>query len=521
MANSFAYFMILFWPVVSLILFLTTPRPWAIIWTIIAGYVLLPASVAIDLPLIPLLAKSSTPTYAAFPLAVIGLGASFTRRSDPTGETVPLPGWLPKSFIGTTLVLAATLGSMPTALTNMDTFWVGDRLLPALRLHEAFSFFFKHALLVLPLLLGRRYLASTESHRRLLLALTITGLALSLPALLEVRLSPQIHTWIYGFFPHDFIQVRRFGGWRPQVLFEHGLRFAIFMAMCLLAAAALLRVKMRYKWLRALAVSWLSAVLVLCKSLAAIIFAAVLLPIAILFGRRLQMLTAVIIALTTLLYPALRSTGVLTEPVIRSVIDPVDVGNRYASLKSRLVNEDMLLAHAADRPVFGWGTFGRHRVYDPVTGQDVTVTDGIWIIVFTQHGWVGYIAIFGLLSSPIILLYFKRKYTPPIETTGLCLVLSINLLDMLPNSSLMPMSMLIAGALYGAHERERSARRSMRPTSDGARLRTASRSGYSETGGLRPGPRTGLSLREAETERLGPGRPHVPSALKRARRRNM
>ena len=46
--------------------------------------------------------------------------------------------------------------------------------------------------------------------------------------LVEVRLSPQINTWIYGFFQHDFIQMMRYGGFRPIVFLPHGLWVAFF-----------------------------------------------------------------------------------------------------------------------------------------------------------------------------------------------------------------------------------------------------------------------------------------------------
>ena len=49
---------------------------------------------------------------------------------------------------------------------------------------------------------------------------------------------------------------------------------------------------------------------------------------------------------------------------------------RGRSLEFRFLNEDLLLAKSRERLLFGWGNQGRSRVYDPVTGEDRSTTDG-------------------------------------------------------------------------------------------------------------------------------------------------
>ena len=61
-----------------------------------------------------------------------------------------------------------------------------------------------------------------------------------MPALFEVRFSPQLNIWIYGFFQHDFQQMIRGGSFRPIVFLPHGLWVALFFLSTLVAAAALL-----------------------------------------------------------------------------------------------------------------------------------------------------------------------------------------------------------------------------------------------------------------------------------------
>ena len=68
------------------------------------------------------------------------------------------------------------------------------------------------------------------------MALVLGGLIYVPFALLEVRISPQLHIWLYGFFPHDFKQMMRDGSFRPTVFMEHALTLAQFMAAATLAA---------------------------------------------------------------------------------------------------------------------------------------------------------------------------------------------------------------------------------------------------------------------------------------------
>ena len=75
--------------------------------------------------------------------------------------------------------------------------------------------------------------------------------------------------------------------------------------------------------------------------------------------------------------------------------------DRSGSLEFRFDNEEKLLQHASNRFWFGWGRYGRNRVFDEDTGQDTTVTDGRWIITLGCFGFLGFLAEFGLLVLPI------------------------------------------------------------------------------------------------------------------------
>jgi hypothetical protein len=472
MPNAFAYAMLLIWPLVALWLFKRLPRSEALIWTLVAGYLLLPSGTYINLPALPPLNKSNSPAFAALVMCIAGVGVAIARqrrkgaRAAATPDASPVtvrPGWLPVSAIGKALVLAVVLGPFVTAFLNGDRIgFAYGGFVNGLKPYDAFAGVMNHAVLLLPMLLARRYLATEQDHRLLLRILMLAGLAYSVPMLIEVRLSPQLHTWIYGFFQHSFAQTYRFGGFRPVVFLEHGLRVALFTAMVFLAAAAVWRTASRGKRSRALlAALWLAVMLVLCRSVGALGLAALLAPVILFLGRRTQMLAAAAIAMFVLLYPAIRGAGVATAPGIMSVVRQV-IPSKAGSLELRLVNEDMLLDRGAVRPAFGWGGWGRSRVYDDYTGRDLSVTDGAWVIVIGEYGWVGYVGTFGLLALPILGL-FRLRGDPDLtlETSALSLILSLNLIDLLPNSGLTLLTWLLAGALLGRAEQiadERSSR---------------------------------------------------------------
>src|SRR5439155_21163091 len=59
----------------------------------------------------------------------------------------------------------------------------------------------------------------------------------------EVRMSPQLHVWVYGVRHHAFVQQMRDGGYRPMVFMQHGLMVAMWMAMTSLIGCWLWKAK--------------------------------------------------------------------------------------------------------------------------------------------------------------------------------------------------------------------------------------------------------------------------------------
>lgn len=458
MPNTFAYIVLFGWPVAVYVLFRLLPQAPALGWSVLAGYLLLPTQAGLDLPAVPTIDKNGVPVLSAALMLLLGVGAAQVGRRQragaQTGPTQAESRGRPGQKLVTALLVLLLVSPVLTVFTNTDPVAIGPVFIPGLRLYDAAAIIGGLAISILPFLLARRYFASPESHVTLLKILVLGLLGYSLPILFEVRMSPQLNVWFYGFFPHDFLQHIRAGGFRPVVFLHHGLWLAILVAMAVLAAVALWRQRLAEgaragQWL--LAGIYLLVVLFLCKSLGAFAIVLVLLPALLLLGVRGQLLVAAVVAGIVLLYPMLRASQLVPVDRVIELANAVSA-ERAASFEFRVRNEEALLERAAQRPLAGWGMWGRPLVYDPETGQNISVTDGAWIIAIGAFGWLGYIASFGLLTLPMVMLALRRRQLGlgP-ATSGLALVMAANLLDLLPNATLTPITWLIGGALVGRY----------------------------------------------------------------------
>jgi hypothetical protein len=440
------------WPVIVGILFSRLSVTYAIGFSIVGGYLLLPDATRINLPLLPAFHKETIPAFAAFAFALAYL--SRIRRNPAGTDTgaVVLAGWLPQSPAGRAAVALIILGAFGTVLTNLDPLPIGGRQLPALRLYDSFSAIMTAFATILPLLLARKFMASEKAHLDLLFVLCVAGFGYSILALYEIRMSPQLSRIVYGVQEFAWIQQRRGDGFRPVVFLTHGLWLAIFFACAALAALAAFRATIPpQKWRYLAAGCWIAITLALSNSLTGLVAFLVFLPAVLFLNARLQILFAAAVAGAVLFYPALRGSHLLPLDTIVETIRSVDP-TRASSLQFRLNNEEILLAKANERPLFGWGGWGRARVYGE-EGEKGSVTDGHWIITMGETGWIGYIARYGLLAVPILVLALRpRRYPVGLASSGLAIVLAANLLDLIPNAGLTPVTWLVAGALLGRLE---------------------------------------------------------------------
>ena len=291
--NWFAYAALLLWPIVTLYFYSSRPVGQATIWAILGAYLLLPVRTEIKFDMVPVLDKNSIPNLAALLGCVL-----FAPR-------------LPKIFRGfgltEVLLLILLLSPFVTAMFNTDPIRIGEILLPGSTPYDALSSAVSEFLFILPFFFGREFLRRPEDNVLVLRFLVIAGLAYSLPMLFEIRMSPQLHTWIYGYFPSNFSQQWRDSSFRPVVFLGHGLLVAFFAMTTTVAATALWRTRTRIGQLAPGGVTaYLGFVLVLCKTFSALAYAALLVPLVRWASPRLQVRVASMLVLVALSYPMLR-----------------------------------------------------------------------------------------------------------------------------------------------------------------------------------------------------------------------
>jgi hypothetical protein len=448
------------WPVVTLFLYRSLPAGRATLWNFLAAQMLLPTGF-IKFDMIPPFDKASIPTFCA----LIGCWL-YSRKTVRFGTGLG---------VAELLLLMYCVAPIASAMSNTDSIVANDRFLPGVGLYDGLSSVEQAIVAILPFVFGRWLYRTVDDYADILRILIVSGLVYSLPMLFEIRFSPQLHFWIYGFYSSDFIQTARGDGFRPLVFMGHGLLASFFMMTTSVAAAAFWRSGTRLLGFSAgLLTGFLGLVLVLCKSLGATIYGVTAIPLIRWASPKFISRTALLLTVLALCYPLLRAEGWFPTELVVSAARTIS-DERSRSIEFRFANEDLLLAHASGRPLFGWGRFGRSRVYDSESGSDISVTDGRWIIMLGQYGFLGFLAEFGLLALGVFKVSAVLKYVPSFRErlflSTIALIVALNILDLLPNATLTPFSFLLAGALTGCTEATRAnakrrSRTSMRLSTD-------------------------------------------------------
>lgn len=484
MSNTLSYVVLFMFPLVAVILFNRLGAIRGLIWTILAGYLFLPVRPVIDLPVpgLPYIDKAFVPALSA--LILIGVaqrrelrlaailqrraegvrGKTASRNLQPEEDTVEAPSKGRGRWVVNLLLVLAILGPVLTTLTNGEPLLRGDRIQRGFQLYDSGRAVVTVLAMLMPFLLARKHLATSEAHRALLWALVVGGLIYMCLSLYEVRMAPTLNRKLYDFFPHDWRQHIRRGGYRPILFLEHGLRVAIFLAMGIIAVAVAARVPEFAK--RRIALLCVLPPLIVAfwmtKSLGSFMIVCVMVPIALFCALRTQILIAAILAGIIMFYPVLRGAGAIPLDPVVSFARAIEE-KRADSLEFRLENEDMLLDRAAQKPLTGWGGYGRWLILNEKGGKE-SVPDGRWVITIGQFGWLGYLTEFGLLTVAILMIAFRRRSLEiGVATAGLVLILTANLIDLIPNSGLTPVTWLLAGSLAGWYEKQRAAVQAPQP----------------------------------------------------------
>lgn len=350
-------------------------------------------------------------------------------------------------------------GAWQTIQTNSDPLSFGVLRLPALGQRDlAWTIYGFVVDLYLPFVIGQRVFRTERDLRDLLGVLSTCVLIYAPLCLVEMRLSPQLSLWVYGYHPHQFLQAMRGSGYRPVVFMNHGLSVAMFLFSGLCAAITLHQARDGGRPSPRMRAMSVGALLLLGRSLASIIYSGVALLAALWPSTRARARIAALIGILVVAYPALRASDLVPTDDIGDLFAGLS-RERTSSLMTRFNQENDLLARAMQRPLFGWGGWGRSRIYywwgepgDDWAGyKDTSITDGTWIIWLGATGLVGFAASFAVLVVPL-LRYARRcpalERTQQVLGSGLAVMLGIFTADLLPNSMSDLLPVVYAGALF-------------------------------------------------------------------------
>jgi hypothetical protein len=440
--NFFSYLAFYAWFPLSLIAFFVTKKPLRTALAVyLGGLLFLPERIDFDLPLVPPIGKGEIAALSCFVGSVLKLRKRIFKL--PPGRGVEL-------FIPV-IVLAALV----TASQNSEPLvigWKGDVVLPGHDMVEGVGLGIREVLQIgLPFYLGRLLFRDEEDLKLLITGFTVAAVIYIPFLLFEIRFSPQLHALLYGFHQHFFGQTVRWGGFRPMVFLEHGLAVAMFVLAGTIAAfsaaKAGLKVFKRKGWLIAHS---LFVMLVLCKSTGAIIMGLLCLPL-VKFGRlskQLQLVT--ILSMLIVIYPGLKIMGQFPKDAIVDTARSLFGEERGQSIEFRFENDEILVERAAQKLWFGWGGYGRGRVYD-YEGKDISVTDGYWIIQLGNRGLIGLYGNLGLIVVPLLVARRRLRRVKDKQhrtlLTGLALMVAMYGADLLPNGLYNSAPFLLAGAL--------------------------------------------------------------------------
>jgi hypothetical protein len=307
----------------------------------------------------------------------------------------------------------------------------------------------------LPYLIGRLYFSDAAGLRELAIGVFIGGLVYVPFCLWEIRMSPRLHQTIYGFRQHAFGQTKRLGGYRPMVFMQHGLAVGMWMTAASLVGLWLWRTgalprlwRVPTGWL----LSGLLGTAVLCKSSFAIVLLAIGMSVLV-ATRRLH--TAVLVLALVALPPAYMLARSAAGWSGRQLISIAEIFSetQAGSLRTRIVSEDILMDKAAERPIFGWGGWGRGMVKDK-HGRHEAIPDGLWIITLSKYGLVGVVAMTLALTLPTAILarnvpgqWLGSAALAPALALGVLAVLYM--MDCLLNAMINPVFTLSIGGLAG------------------------------------------------------------------------
>lgn len=451
--GPFAYLVFFLWiPISALIFAQNQPRRAGFI-VVVVGTMILPELVAIDPPILPPINKHVLVCMCAF------VGFFFTARS--RFERMRLLRGVQLYFV----ILAVC--NVGTSMTNPESYVFGGKLaweggprfpvvvIPALKQTEFIAMGIEDSCkYLIPFAVGQMLVQSREDAIAFLKGYALACVIYVPLMLWEGLMSPQLHRIVYGYHALDFGHNIRGTGFKPVVFTASGLGLAMLEFVGLMAAAGLYRMKQPVRPVLSggLATAIIFFALSVSRNVGVMLYAFIAVPLLLFTGPRTQIRVAVVLATVFVTFPISRAKDWFPADDIIAYAQSKSP-ERAESLAMRFENETLLIAHTQEKPLWGWGSFGRNRKYDPDSGKDITVTDGEWGIHYSVRGGVGVVGWFWMMALPVFWASRMVKRLTQREDLlllgTLTLTAAINAVDLLPNSSFTYIPMVYSGILAG------------------------------------------------------------------------
>lgn len=430
-----ALLVLILWLPITFYLFSRFPPRTAVIVSFIGGLLFLPQKAGFVLPLIPDYQGMTASCYGII-LGVIVYDAQRLIQFKPKWMDIPMLIWC----------ICPVFSSLANNLGLYDG------------INQALE---QIAIWGLPYFLGRLYLSNLAGLQELAINIVKGGLIYVPLCLYEIRMSPQLHKIVYGYYQHDFAQTIRLGGYRPTVFMQHGLQVGMWMMLATLVALWLWQAKtVRKIW--GIQMSWIVVVLIitiiLIKSTGA--YGYFLYGVIVMFMAKWVRTNLPLLLLIAVIsyYLFLGVTGNFDGKQITDWISTNISADRAQSLQFRWDNEKLLGEKAREQMLFGWGGWSRNRVYEENWQGDlvdISVTDSLWIIAFGNRGVFGLASLTTAVLLPVVRLCLKGYpvrtwFNPKIAPVAVLAVgLTMFFLDCLVNAMILPIFPLISGGLSG------------------------------------------------------------------------
>ncbi len=420
--NTFAHIVLIAFAPLAGCLFRVLSLQWALAVTVVGGHLYLPV---LKIPL------TGLPDYTKSMAISAALLLGLLIRAESLPRQQPLRWW---DALFLTWILSLPISYLANGY-------------PA---YNAFSALFDRMMIWgAPYWIGRAAFPSTASIGILLRCLVLGSLTYIPLALWEIRMSPQLHTQIYGAFQHTFLQTIRWGGFRPIVFMAHPLHLALWFAITLLAAIRLKKhlsgVPAWYKRAWWLAPGF-ALMLLLCKSLGPLALGLTAAASLSIRSCRSLLALAIIAGATYLL-----GRIFFDEAVYQWVLPWLDYlpADRAQSIQFRMDNERLLLARAWEQPFFGFVKEGFRTITVDGEVQNRVVADSLWIVAFGTTGLLGLISLYGTMLTAAVRGHFHKDRYARDEIQILSTIVAVLALDTIANGQPSPFAIVCMGAVLG------------------------------------------------------------------------